>query len=163
MVVAKKVSTYSTYGNTAYDLREYNKDDDTNKKNSQNKKHVNKLKLRKQFRLVCVAFLMLCIGTLVVGRYAYMMNLNNQIDQYKKVLADNQSKNDELKIQLMKSDDIKQVEKVATTELNMVRPDSNNIVHINIEQADQGSKVASAETATKPQYFIKKITDFFNW
>lgn len=167
MVVAKKNNSgyaYESFGNIAYDYKIY--EDATEKENKKNEakrraKHIEKARFIKQMKLLGMVALMLCTGVFIVGRYALMASLTSQCSELKSKITENQKINDDLKIQLMKYDDIKQIEKIATTELNMVRPESNNIVHINVDEGS--SNVASAENTQKQDSgLINKLISFFN-
>lgn len=166
MVVAKNNSNtyaYASYGNTAYDYKKYDNFKERNEKNRENIRQKNKSVFIRKLKLIGTVALMLCAGMLIVGRYVLVMNMNSQCTELKKSISENQKKNEELNITLMQFDDIKQIEKIATTELNMIQPDSSNIVHINIKQADKTSRVASDNKAQKQDDgFIGKIVSFFN-
>lgn len=163
MVVAKKDrSTYGpiSYGSEAYDYKKY---EEPRKKHKNLANHKNKTNRKRQLKLISMVALMLCTGMLIVGRYALIVNLNKQYLDLKNALAENEKANETLNIKLMKYYDIKEIEKNATTKLNMVRPDSSNIVYINIDNIDKKKNVANVDKSSKPEVgFIGKIAKFFN-
>lgn len=165
MIVAKNsISAYNpiSYGNTAYDYEKYEYERQ-NYKHKIHTKQRNKVNRQKQLKLIGMVVMMLCTGMLIVGRYALIVKLNRQYINMKNELAENQKANEALNIELMKYYDIKQIEKNATTELNMVRPENSNIVHIDIDSSEENSRVASADDAAKPEGgLIGRIVKFFN-
>lgn len=120
------------YGNTAYDYRkkEYK---DINKKNRElnRKNYINSLK--KKVKSLAICFIMMIMSTIIVGRYATIINLNQQNLALKKNISENRKINEDLKLQLMKYENIKEINEVATNNLNMIRPDTVNIIHIRLD------------------------------
>jgi len=164
LIVAKNrysALNYYGHGNNAYDYRRYEEETPEEYKKIKNNKMLHKIRIKKRFKLISSVLLILCTGMLIVGRYSLIMNLSGQNSDIKNTLAESQKNNEILKVNLLKYYDIKQIEKTATSEIKMVRPDNNSIVRIDISDNNESE---AKETESKPQdvSFIGRIINFFN-
>lgn len=163
MIVAKK--SYNTAGNVAYDNNAYDykryTDNETREKSKDEKKAKHQLAVKRKLKLLAAVAVMVLIGTLIVGRYAIIMDLSGQSISLKNTISENKKNGDDLRIQLMKYCDIKEIEKYATAEIKMVRPDNKSIVHINIASVNDSTK--EDKPVDKPQEvsLLGKIIGFF--
>lgn len=164
MIVAKKsynTANYTGYGNYAYDYKRYNEDENDDKKAINQNKAKHKTDVRRKLKLITSVLLMLFIGMLIVGRYAVITELNNQSLNLQNSISQNRKINDDLNLELLKYCDIKQIEEYATTEIKMVRPDLNKIVHINVAGTNKDDKTAKNEEKPKQVSFLDEIISFF--
>lgn len=165
MIVAKKRYDglrYGVYGNHALD---YERDESFVIKKKISREEIRRKQLKKakkQLKLISMVFLSFCVGIFIVGRYAYIISLNNQCSEIKKEIEQNQKENERLKVKLLEYYNIKQIEKEATTELSMVRPESHNTVYLD------GSALAFEEIETdkdenlKNTGLLEKIASLFS-
>ena len=165
MIVAKNnyaSGRYAVYGNHALDNDNYNDYINTKEKTKINnrKKHIKQVK--QKLKLLMCVFLMLSVGLFIVGRYAIIMNLNSQSRTIKANIVKSQKTNESLKMGLSTYCDIKQIEKVATTEMNMIHPLLSNTIKFNntqvINNIDGGIKVSQ----DKISVFIGRVLHYLN-
>jgi cell division protein FtsL len=154
-------SNYMVYGNHAYELQTYDDystitKDDINK----NLRQRYKKKLMKQFRTILMIAVAFSMGVFIIGRYALIMNLGNESRLIKNKIAVSQKANENLKLELMSYNDIKTIEKVASSELNMVHPDSTHIVHISSLALNKTDDMDLSET--KRVSLLDKVINLFN-
>lgn len=166
MIVAKKsydTEKYISYGNYAYDYKRYTENDTENevRKAIKQNKAKHKADVRKKLKLITSVIVMLFAGMLIVGRYAAITELNNRSLALQNSISENQKINDDLNLELLKYCDIKQIEQYATAEIKMVRPDLNNVVHIDVANTDKDEQTAKVEDTQKKVSFLDRIISFF--
>jgi Septum formation initiator. len=164
LVVAKKrydSPSFAVYGNHAYKLDRYEYDYRKNKEEVNRSLKVNHIKkVKKRLKLVAAVTTMFLTCVLIIGRYAMIMNLNNQSREVKKSIAQSQKVNEDLKLQLMKYNDITQLEKTASSSFNMVHPGSANTIHIAAVVAR--NDISKADGQQKNVSILTKVLEFFN-
>ena len=161
MIVVKKADNsfeYPVYGNNAYKYKRYDPEEKKQRKINKNSAGQLKRKLKSLF----VVILLFAAGMLIVGRYAMILSLNNECNELKSELDSKQKINEELSIELMEHSDITQIEKYATSKLNMIRPDGSNIVHIQIADAGKNVKDNKTSNSTKRVSFLERFISMFN-
>jgi cell division protein FtsL len=176
LVVAKKDyedSYYTGNSNNAYDFdfdydnRNYKDYYDTkNEEYIENKKRVNKSlkenhkkKVKGQLKLLLSIFIISSISLLILARYVMIMDLNNDINKLKKEVINSEKMNENLKVELMKHCDIKQIEEVASSKLGMVHPSGINTVYLDGKVDDKANKDESVKEEKKVS-FIDKIVKY---
>jgi cell division protein FtsL len=165
LIVAKNSrnnNQYIVYGSQALDTRRLDRYEDTNQNANKRAREQHKRKVKKQMKLIGLTLGMLLMGTVIIGRYSIIMNLNNQCSSIHKDIAKNQSVNENLKLELAKYDNIRQIEKAATAELNMVRPAGSNMVSISVKSSDIKSQAEKDEEQPKKVSLLGRIINFFN-
>jgi len=164
LIVAKNSYSYSrsnyAYDNYAYDYEKYNSYAEEKKKDKREKKQKHSINLKSRLKLMTIVLVMFCTGMLIVGRYALIMNLNNQCMALKNKIAANQKENENLKLELMNFYDIKQIEKDATTKLSMVRPTGANTVSISIQGQDKSNEPENMIAHVGVEGLINRIVSF---
>lgn len=161
MIVAKKsYNSQYVYDNYAVDYRRYEQNTDTNEKPDKTPGVSKKKKVKNKLKIISMVFLMFCIGTLIISRYAFIMNLNNQCKNIKESIAKNQKVGENLRLELLKYYDIKQIEKDATTELGMVRPKNINIVYLSFDEQDKNDKAVETAGQSNKIGLLDKIMNF---
>lgn len=163
MVVAKKAyntGNYPVYGNYAYQPDRYEENYIKTKKDvakSIRESHMKQVK--KRLKLIGMVAAMFCMGMLIIGRYVIIMEMNSESSAVQKNITVAQKENEDLKIQLSKSDNITTIEKTASSDLGMVQPDSSDMVHI--KTPVQKVAVSTSENQ-KNVSFLDKILKFFD-
>jgi len=97
--------------------------------------------------LAAVAFLVLCRGVMIT----------EQIDRVEKKRAELNAlttANEKTQIEIDSATNLKNVEEIATTRLNMARPEKNQTVYIKIEQPDVVEKIDGSGN-------VDSVSDFF--
>lgn len=165
MIVAKKTYSASSYvyGNHAYDYKDYETYKNEDKKTDKETSASHKSTVKRKLKLISTVIIMLLVGTLIVGRYALIMNLNSQSISLRKSISENQKLNDDLKLQLMKYCDITQIEEYASSQIQMVRPESYNIVYIDVSETYEVGETEKEKEDPQKVSFLGRIISFFEW
>lgn len=163
MIVAKKsynALNYAAYDNYALDYKN-NDYEEQERKDGKETRVKPKTTVKKKLKLVFSVVMLLLFGMLIVARYAMIMDLNGQSISLKNKISENQKINEELKLQLMGYCDIKKIEEYASSEIKMVRPESNNIVYINIPNTNKNDEKKEQDKSTQKVSLIDRIISFF--
>jgi len=165
LIVAKKSydsTKYEVYGNHAMDLDRYDESVSVKRHSKKSTAIRRNNNVKKQLKLIMMVALMLCTGTIIIGRYAMIMSLNNQCISLKNSIDANQKENDNLKLELLKYYNINDVERVAISDLSMVQPSISEVVHLNVPLKSGPGEGDKEDTASKKVGMIGKIIKFFN-
>lgn len=125
----------------------------------QQKKEMDLLNKRKEKSLKNKLGIMLSIGIvfsigmILVLRFAYICNLRQQVIDTQNQITTISRENENLKVELLKYDNIKYIEKVATEKLNMERPNLGHAVY-----CDLGTKYFKQNTKENGINKGKKIS-----
>lgn len=77
------------------------------------------------------------VSIFLISRYAYIAEINFSNKQIDKEIKQVQTENTDLNVQLMKSVNLENLEKVAVEKLNMQYPDiMNQIIYVQVQQID---------------------------
>jgi len=99
------------------------------RKNNSNKKNINKKII--VMRNIMIAFI---VGITLVGRYCIIYNLQSKLNTTKQNIAVLNKENENLKVELVKYNNIQYIEDVAVNKLGMVTPDRNHAIYANISK-----------------------------
>ena len=99
------------------------------RKNNSNKKNINKKII--VMRNIMIAFI---VGITLVGRYCIIYNLQSKLNTTKQNIAVHNKENENLKVELVKYNNIQYIEDVAVNKLGMVTPDRNHAIYANISK-----------------------------
>ncbi|KPU44043.1 cell division protein FtsL [Oxobacter pfennigii] len=173
MIVAKKTydTNYAVFNNNALAPKRHERYDDyidINKKAKEKVKTDVKSKVKakpktsakSKLRLVAFVLTMFCMGTLVVARYAMIMEMNNQVRNIKTEISEAQKENESLNLKLLQFYDIKQIEKEATSELSMVRPKIQDTIVVSLPA--EYETMAENNQQPKVVSMLDKIANMLN-
>ena len=99
------------------------------RKNNSNKKNINKKII--VMRNIMIAFI---VGITLVGRYCIIYNLQSELNTTKQNITALNKENENLKVDLVKYNNIQYIEDVAVNKLGMVTPDRNHAIYANISK-----------------------------
>lgn len=97
-------------------------------KNQKQKKVAGKLSVIKTIATVFV------IGLLIVSRYAMIYSNQNKLSSVKSQERTLRAENEELKLNLVKLDNLSNIENIAVNQLHMVRVNKNSAIYINLSK-----------------------------
>lgn len=127
-------------GNLAYEVevqeRSTRIQDNVSKRKQQTKTKakVQTAKLHKTIG-ICAVLLALCAG-FMISRNVAVYESKNETKELQKELNQLREYSSQKAFELDQSLDLEQIEEIATTELNMTRPEKYQIVYVNIKQDD---------------------------
>ncbi|HEY5576615.1 MAG TPA: septum formation initiator family protein [Clostridiaceae bacterium] len=99
------------------------------RKNSSNKKNIHKKII--VIRNIMIAFI---VGITLVGRYCIIYNLQSELNTTKQNIAALNKENENLKVDLVKYNNIQYIEDVAVNKLGMVTPDRNDAIYADVSK-----------------------------
>lgn len=100
---------------------------------------------RKIAKVMCACLLVIAVLMAVtVHTQVLLMQAKSTVENMEEELAELTETNNNKKIQLEKSVDLKKVEEIAISQYGMQRPDKNQIVYVRVVQNDYGEVINSA-------------------
>ena len=118
------------------------------KRKKTNRRIKNKLLVMRNIILVFV------IGMILVGRYCAIYNMQKQLNSINSNITELSKTNDNLKVELVKYNNLHYIEEVATTKLKMITPNRNDAIYCNISKEIIISTSGQSDTNTS---FLSKI------
>lgn len=105
--------------------------------------------------------IMLCfvIGIILVHRYSVIYNKEKNIIDIKNQITMMNRENENLKIDLLKYNNIKNIESKASKELNMISKNGESVMYIDLEK--NNFKNTSTEETEKSEGIVKRLKDIF--
>ena len=110
----------------------------------------------KQSRIIGIIFISFLIGVLLIGRYAAVYNMQKNITKAKTEIHNLSMENESLMVQLVKSNNIQQIEQIAITKLHMITPDKNKVIHTEATK-DYFAKNTYADKKNKQEDLFARI------
>lgn len=99
------------------------------RKNRSSKNNINKKII--VIRNIMIAFI---VGITLVGRYCIIYNLQSELNTTKQNIAALNKENENLKVDLVKYNNIQYIEDVAVNKLGMVTPDRNDAIYADVSK-----------------------------
>ncbi|MDP4143260.1 MAG: cell division protein FtsL [Bacillota bacterium] len=134
MIVANK--QYSTNGNAALvPERKYipeKKDLKNEQIQSEELKKAKQHKKRVQAKIIVSIFAMFVIGLTIVVRYSDIYVMQRQLTLEQENLNSLTKENEDMKLDLMRQGNLKDIEKQATEDLHMVLPSKDQAIHVDL-------------------------------
>lgn len=119
--------------NRAYDYSSYEYLEQSKQENQLPKKNKRK-KPKHKAHIMNIAFVF-AVSIFIISRYAYIAEINFENKQYDKLIKQAETENTDLNVQLMKSVNLENLEKVAVDKLGMQYPDVlNQIVYLQVQE-----------------------------
>ncbi|EYE88435.1 hypothetical protein Q428_07915 [Fervidicella metallireducens AeB] len=146
MVMAKNQRSRNTYmyGNVAYDVKPRVKKP-TKKRVIITKKKKNSL--AKKLKLMSAVGILFIVSFITLCRFATIVNLSNEIRKVRAEVVSLQKDNENIRVEIAKKDNIKQIEMLATKKYGMVAVESENTVFMKVEPLTAVSNTNQKETA----------------
>jgi cell division protein FtsL len=126
------------------------------KQKKQKQKALADARLLRQAKVIGIIFLSFLIGVLLIGRYAAVYNMQKQISKVKTEIHSLTMENENLMVQLVKTNNIQQIEETAKTKLKMVTPDKKNVIYTEATK-DYFAKNTNDNKQDKHEDFIARI------
>jgi cell division protein FtsL len=118
------------------------------RENRISKKNINKKII--VMRNIMIAFI---VGITLVGRYCILYNLQSELNTSKQNIAELNKENENLKVDLVKYNNIQYIEDVAVNKLGMVTPNRNDAIYADVSkkiiisaesESNEGEKAVTA-------------------
>lgn len=118
-------------------------------------KKINKQKLvNKKAKVLKNVLLAFIVGITLVYRYSLIYDMEKNITEIKKEIAVVNADNENLRIELLKFNNIEEIEKISVQQLNMIPKSKTNVVYIDLEK---NNFEKAEENMKKNGGFIEKI------
>lgn len=118
-------------------------------------KKINKQKLvKKKAKVLKNVLLAFTVGVTLVYRYSLIYDMEKNIIDTKKEISVINADNENLRIGLLKFNNIEEIEKISVQQLNMIPKSKTNVVYIDLEK---NNFKKAEENMEKGSSFIEKI------
>lgn len=97
-------------------------------KEERDKRLKSKLKIIRNIALIFV------VGVTMVARYSQIYTMQRQLNTINKEISNINKENENLKIELVKYNNLKLIEEIATTKLKMIRPTKADVMYVDMSK-----------------------------
>lgn len=132
MVKNKKNSKPYVYGNTAYDIHPEKKQEVKNKPRKKKKIKQNK-DLKIKLKVISTIGLVFLLSFLTISRFTVIMSMSADIRDIKSEIKKVQKENENIKVDLARMDNIRNIEHVAMNQYGMVVPQRDEVIYIDVK------------------------------
>jgi cell division protein FtsL len=132
MVKNKKNAKSYVHGNVAYDIHPEKKLEVKKKPRKRKKVKQNK-NLKVKLKIICTIGLVFALSFLTISRFTVIMDMSADIREVKSEIREVQKENDNIKVDLARMDNIRNIEQVAMNQYGMVVPQRDEIIYIDVK------------------------------
>lgn len=112
-------------------------------------KTTRKTELKSKLKVMSTVSICFMVGVLLIGRYTTIYKNQNAIRNLKSEIESLKYNNDDLKVHLLKFEDINAVDKEAREKFTMITPGVNNVIYSDLSKNNFGEKTESKSSKTK--------------
>jgi len=113
----------------------YRNDEKEQKQKSRKIKNKQKnRRLRNKIKIIRNIALTFIVGLILVGRYSIIYNMQKELNSVKSNINTINKENENLKVELVKFNNIQFIEETAMTKLHMIRPDKSLAIYTNLSK-----------------------------
>jgi cell division protein FtsL len=124
-----------------------------------NKLHKKKISKRISSK-VCVIrniSLVFIVGALLIARYSAIYDMQRNLNTIKSSITETSRENENLKVELVKYNNLRFIEETATTKLHMIQPDKNAAVYVSLDKNYFSNMAEKDNKMVSQQNLIQKI------
>lgn len=125
---------YYVGGSTAIDPEVYIEEKNYEKKEKKLYKKKKSNKSRKKLSIIGKILMVFIVGTIIIGRYSKIYNMQKQINNINNSIVNLNKENENLKVELVKMNNIKSIEDVAIGKFKMMEPTKENIIYCDMSK-----------------------------
>lgn len=111
--------------------------------------HRKNIKMKKQVRIILGIAAIFIFGFVILIRYSEIYSLQNKLASIQNESNVIQDQNDDLRLQIFKSENIDDLTQKATGDLHMIQPDKNNAVHVDLHKNSVNYSGNTKDTSKK--------------
>ncbi|MEW9093651.1 MAG: cell division protein FtsL [Clostridiaceae bacterium] len=89
-------------------------------------------RLKNKFKVIRNISLVFIVGVTIVGRYGQIYSMQRELNGLNKKISDINKDNENLRIELVKYNNLSLIEEIATTKLKMVKPTKADIIYVDM-------------------------------
>lgn len=104
------------------------------KKRKLNKKRKVKTRLKNKVKVIRNIALTFIVGLVLVGRYCVIYNMQMELNSLKSNINEINRENENLKVELVKYNNLQYIEDIATNKLKMLPPDKGAAVYTDLDK-----------------------------
>lgn len=116
-------------------------------------------KVRKKMAILRNIALLFVIAILLLGRYSAIYSMQRNLADINNQINDVNVDNDNLKVELVKFDNIDYVKDIAEKRLHMVEPTKNSVIYSDLSKDNFEAKHADDKNNVKGQKFLDKVVN----
>ena len=124
------------------------------------KKNIKNRKIKEQAFVIRNIFIVFLVGLALIGRCCSIYNMQKQLNTIQSNISDLNKDNDNLKVELVKYNNVQYIEEVATNKLHMVTPDMNNAIYANISKGTI-IPTSSSKSDSNDSFISKVVSKIF--
>lgn len=131
-------------------------------KKQQLKKNLNEEKrksIKRKLSILRNIALLFMIGILLLGRYSAIYGMQRNLADINNQINDMNVDNDNLKVELVKFDNIDYIKDIADKKLHMVEPTKDSVIYSDLSKDNFGAKHTDDKDNVKKQKFLDKIVN----
>jgi len=130
---------------------------------NEKKKKIKKINRKTKSKALFIRniFLAFIIGLTLIGRYSAIYNMQQQLNSVKSNINEMNKENDNLKVELVKYNNLHYIEDVATNKLHMISPNRNDAIYANISKETIISSNTGANSDSGTSFISKMVKKIF--
>lgn len=159
MVMEKRRKNYSnyTYGNVAYDLQPEISQERKNRRKIKNNKRVNTQGKYKKQLLLSIGIAAI-FSFMLLTRFAAITKMTYDIRMVKSEVKEAQKENENIKVEIAKSNNIRNIEEIAIKKYGMISPSKESIIYLDVKPLT----AVNDNNKIQDDNFIQKLIGFLN-
>ena len=106
-----------------------------------------KQRLKKKLKVIRTISLSFVVGIILVGRYCVIYNMQMELNSVKTNINEVNTENENLKVELVKYNNLQHIEEIAVNKLQMVAPDKGAAIYVNLDK--ENIKIAEKKVQDK--------------
>jgi cell division protein FtsL len=149
MVKDKKNAKPYTYGNVAYDIQSEKK---SKKRIKTRKNKKTNTALRAKLKIIGMIVMIFIFSFLTISRFTVIISMSADVRSIKREITNMQKENENIRVELARMDNIKEIENKAVTQLGMIVPEKNQIVYMDVKplaESTENTKASAFQTIQK--------------
>lgn len=120
------------------------------------KKKVNK-RISSKVSVIRNISLVFIVGALLIARYSMIYDLQRNLNTVKSNITETSRENENLKVELVKYNNLRFIEETATNKLHMIQPDKNAAIYVKLDKNYFPNIAEKDDKIVSQQNLIQKI------
>lgn len=136
------------------------KNEELDRRKRELKKKNVEARVKKKAKILMNVGLTFVIGTILIGRFSLIYNEQKELNAINGQINNVSKENENLKVELVKYNNLKFIEENATNKLKMVVPDKSDAVYVSLDKENfnkQGETSSSAKGESKSKSVMDMI------
>lgn len=132
--------------------------EEENKKEKLRKKRKAKKRLNNKVKVIRNIILTFVVGLVLIGRYCAIYNMQMELNSTKHNINEINRENENLKVELVKYNNLQYIEDIAINKLQMIPPDKGAAVYTNLDKENIKITEKKAQDKVEKENIWNKLT-----